>query len=406
MSEAEERDQRRFLAGTFALALCVRLLALAVWESLGLTERFGNDPYPFYAKVLLGWVPPAPIVVHPPVYSFWVAGVFALVRSPSYLAVQLVNVLLGAGGAALFAVWARRHLLLAAARVAAVWLALDPLLVYFSPQLQSEPLFLFFLALFFLGVDVVGREPGKAGAALLGLFGGVLTLTRSVVAVYPAFLAAAALWSRRSVRGAPVWLLLFAGWAVAPAAWGVRNIFVHGQFIPIATNGGWTMWEGFTVDREEVRRRPFEMREEAARLGLTDEGDFFRSGRHFSGKVKALIRNEPLRALRIMFGKAMLYWRPWVYDPYPVPVRWGAGIYFSILFVLAGCGAWTLRGDPGWAPVWGLFINLSALHAVLFTSLRYRAPLEPFLVCLAAQGAVTAVGRLKASAASAATTAR
>lgn len=377
---------RRFLLGVTLTALAVRLAALAGWEHLGLTERLGYDPYPYYAKILLGWLPPNPIVPHPPVYSFWVAGIFSLVRAPSFLAVQLVNVFLGAAGAGLFAFWARRRLPEAAARAAAVWLALDPLLVYFSPQLQSEPLFVFLLALFFLALDAAGPEPRKADAFGLGVLGGVLTLTRSVTVVYPVFLVAATLWARRSVRGAAVWLLLFAGWGVAPALWGLRNVRVHGQFIPLATNGGWTMWEGFTLDRDEVRKRPYDMRDEVERLGLTDEGDRYRVGRHFQGKLRAFVAENPGESLRIVLGKALLYWRPWVYDPYPVPARWAAGVYFSVLFLLAAVGAWSLRGDPGWAPVWALVVNLSALHAVMFTSLRYRTPLEPFLVCLAAQG--------------------
>ncbi|TBR22006.1 hypothetical protein EPO15_08875 [bacterium] len=381
-----EAPERRFLGGTLLLALGVRLAALVVWERLGLTERLGNDPYPHYAEILLGWLPPSPILTHPPVYTFWVAGLYALARAPSPLLVQSVNVLLGTAGVGLFALWARRRLPPTAARVAALWLALDPLLVYFSPQLQSEPLFVALLALFFLGVDSAGPDPRRSDALGLGLLGGVLTLTRSVVTVYPVFLVGSMLWVRRSLRGAAVWLLLFAGWAVPPTLWGLRNLHVHGQFIPLATNGGWTMWEGFTTDRDEVARRPYEMREEVARLGLSDEGDFFRIGRHFSDKLKAFVRENPLAAARIVAGKALLFWRPWVYDPYPVPVRWAAGVYFSALFLLAGFGAWSLRGDPGWAPVWALVINLSALHAVMFTSLRYRTPLEPFLVCLAAQG--------------------
>lgn len=377
----------------FGLALAVRLGALAVWERFGLTASVGYDPYPHYAQVLLGWLPPEPVVSHPPVYTFWVAGLFAAVRAPSFLAVQAVNVLLGAAGAALFALWARRRLPPAAAAAAGVWLALDPLLVYFSPQLQSEPLFVLLLALFFLGLDAAGPAPRPADAFGLGLLGGVMTLTRSVTVVYPAFLVAAVLAARRSLAGAAVWLLLAAGWAVPPALWGLRNQRAHGQFIPLATNGGWTLWEGFSLDREEVRRRPYDMRLEAARLGLDAPGDLTRTGRHFQAKALAFARERPLEAARIVVGKAFLYWRPWVYDPYPAAARWGAGVYFSLLFLLAAYGAWGLRADPGWAPVWALALNLTLLHAVMFTSLRYRTPLEPFLVCLAAAGLARALSR-------------
>ncbi|MBI5596305.1 MAG: glycosyltransferase family 39 protein [Elusimicrobia bacterium] len=391
------RSERRFFVGVALLALAARVAALLVWEAAGLSERLGYDPYPYYAKVLLGWLPPAPVIIHPPVYSFWVAGVFAAVRAPSHLAVQCVNVVLGTAAVLLFALWARRVLPSTASRVAALWLALDPLLGYFSVQLQSEPLFMVLLGVFVLGLDAAGDPLSPKRGFALGVLGGVMSLTRSVTLFYPAFLAGAVVWARRSLRGWPAWLLLAAGWGAAPALWGVRNVVKHGQFIPIATNGGWTLWEGFTLDREEVRRRPYDMREEVERLGLADPADFNKVGVYYLQKTKDFVRAEPLAALRIVVGKAFLFWRPWVYDPYPPAARWAAGLYFSALFVLALVGAWEARGDPRWAPVWGLMANLTALHAVFFTSLRYRTPLEPFLVCLAALGLCRLTGRAAAA---------
>lgn len=380
-------NERRFYGGVALLALAARLAALAGWQAAGLSERLGYDPYPYYAKVLLGWLPPAPVINHPPFYSFWVAGIFAVVRAPSHLAVQVVNVFLGTAAVLLFALWARRVLSPSASRLAALWLALDPLLGYFSVQLQSEPLFMAMLGVFFLGLESAGHPLSPKRAFALGVLGGVMSLTRSVTLLFPAFLAVSVVLARRSLRGWPAWLLLAVGWGIAPSLWGVRNIVKHGQFIPIATNGGWTLWEGFTLDREEVRRRPYDMRAEVARLGLVDPADFNKVGAFYLQKAKDFARDNPLEAMRIVVGKALLYWRPWVYDPYPPAARWASGVYFSVLFFLALVGAWSARGDPRWAPVWGLMANLTLLHAVFFTSLRYRTPLEPFLVCLAAAGA-------------------
>ncbi|MDE2291359.1 MAG: hypothetical protein KGL53_04690, partial [Elusimicrobia bacterium] len=192
-------------------------------------------------------------------------------------------------------------------------------------------------------------------------------------------------------------LLLAAGWAVPPVLWGLRNEAVHGQFIPLATNGGWTLWEGFATDREEVRRRPYEMRAEVARLGLGGHGDFYEVSRYYVRKTRDFALAHPLEAARIVAEKALLYWRPWVYDPYPRAARWGAGVFYALLFALALAGAGPLRGDAGWSPVWALMVNLTLLHAVLFTSVRYRLPLEPFLVCLAAAGAARLLSRTDAA---------
>ena len=179
--------------------------------------------------------------------------------------------------------------------------------------------------------------------------------------------------------------------------WGVRNLAVHGEFIPIATNGGWPLWEGLSLDREEVRRRPYDMRAELERLGPVAHSDLNWGGRYYMAKTIAFVRERPFEAARIVAGKALLFWRPWVYDPYPPWARVSSGVYFSALFALAIVGAVSLFGDPRWAPVWALFVNLTLLHAVLFTSVRYRVPLEPFLVCLAANGVLRLLDRRSAA---------
>ena len=380
--------ERRWWTSVFLAALLVRLLWLAAWEAGGLTQRFGHDPYIEIAKYWLGWGPPSFDIAHPPLFPLWIAAVFSLIRHPSFLAIQLLNALLSSATCLLIGFWAER----AASskpigRLAGLWAAFDPLLVFFAVQAQSEPFFLFLELAFFLALLRAANPPSPAAAFGLGAAGGLVSLTRSVFGPFVPFLFVALFWPSRRERRVWLWLLLFAGWSLGPALWGLRNVARHGVFIPLTVNGGSNLWEGFTLDREEVRRRPYEMAAEAARAGI-DPSDPVASGDYFARKTKSFILEHPRQAAKIMAGKFLLYWRPWPYDPHAARARAAITAYFCVLFALAAAGAFSLGSLPAVWPAFALILYLSMLHSVFFTSLRYRSPLEPFLCAFAAAGAL------------------
>lgn len=376
---------RLWWAGLLLAALAARLAWLFAWETLDLVSRFGYDPYLTIAKHWLGMGPPWLDVTHPPLYSAWVALVFAVLGRPSLMAVQLANVLLSALTCLLVGLWAERAVSKPLGRLAGLWAAFDPLLIFFAAQVQSEPFFLFIELLFFLALLRAGPLPSPAAAFGLGVLGGLASLARSVFGLFAPFLFAALWWPSRRERRAWLWLLLFAGWALGPSLWGLRNLSKHGAFIPLAINGGWNLWEGFSLDREVVRGRPAEMGDELERAGIARD-DALRAGGYFSRKTKEFILAHPLEAAKIVAGKFFLYWRPWPYDPHDARIRAVLGVYFCVLFALALYGLPRVWRLSAFGPVLALFVYLSMLHSVFFTSLRYRSPLEPFLCVLAAAG--------------------
>lgn len=372
------------MTAPFLAALGVRLLWLAVWQARGLEAVYGHDPYPETAELLLGWRTDGFDAAHPPVYPLWIALLYLARGAPSHALVRVVNALLSALTCVLVGRWAERTVSKKVGRAAAWWTAFDPLLVFFSIQLQSETFFLLLLALFLLALPA-GVPSSPRAAFGLGLLGGLASLTRSVFAPYPPLLFA---WLAAKTLRRRIWAIALAGWLAPIAFWTARNHLRYETFLPLAANGGWNLWEGFTLDREEVRRRPHAMTEELARAGVDSTGDPMAPSRYFLRKTIAFVRAEPLAAARIVTGKALLYWRPWPYDPHGRAARGAAAAYFTLLFLLAAVGAWSLRGRPELAPAWLLIAWFSVAHSVFFTSLRYRAPLEPLLCLLACAGAL------------------
>lgn len=382
----ERLDSRRFDAAVFAFALSVRLVFLAVWQWKGLGSVYQPDLYYTLAQSWLGWSPmPAFDATHPPLYTGFIAAVLGLFRSPNPLSVLLLQCLLGAGCVVLLRRMAERLTDAKTARWAALWVAVDPALVFFTPQLQTETVFVAMELVFFIYLLRLLEEPLSWRLVLLGVWGGLCALCRSVFGAYPAVLFLALWRTKGFARAFALCAVLGIGWFVPSLVWTARNYRKYGGFVPMSAQMGWTLYEGFSLDREEVRRRPYEMAAEAKAQGLADPRE---EGRYFMAKTKAFASAHPLAALKIVVGKAFLYWRPFPYDPHAWWQRGALGVYYLIVFALGIAGLFAVRSRPEWGPIWALFVYLTMAHAVFFTSLRYRLPLEPFLCLLAAAGAL------------------
>ena len=382
---------RDFAWAVFGLALVLRLAFLVLALGRGWISLAGGDNYYSIALDWLGWGPASEELLHPPVYPAFLAALMGPLGRPETRHIMVLQCALGAAAAPL--IWSIGSRLAgeAEARLAAVLVALDPMLVSFAPQIQSETVFLVLELLFFAGLyRLLERKSSGAAWLALGLTGSAAILCRGVLAAYPAILFPALVlrdgW-RKTLRP---FAFLAAGWLLPVLGWGLRNQARHGLFVPGSIQSGWNLYEGFTLDREEIRRRPYDMLEESRRLGLTD---LAARDRYFKAKALAAMRERPFEAAKIIAGKALLYWRPWLYDPYTRAQRWALGAYFLVLLPLAAVGLYASRARAlDWGPIYALLLYLTAMHAVFFTALRYRLPLEPFLCLLAVLGAVRLAG--------------
>lgn len=381
---------RRFDWSVFALALAVRLAALAVFQAKGLGDAYGRD---LYFNLALSWLGHLPLpdfdATHPPLFTLIVGGILKVLGTTSQMPILLFNTIVGAA-TVLFMRRAAGFLMDdAAARLAAVWLAIDPAVIFFTPQLQTETLYTAMIVVFFWGLFDLWDKPLSWRTAVLGLWGGLSVACRSVFGAFPAFLFFA-LWRAKGFSRAFMFCLLLApGWFLPSGLWTARNYFKYGALVPLSGQMGWTLYEGFTLDRETVRNNPIQMGEEKKRLGLGGR----ETGPYFYAKWKAYVKENPLKSVGIVAGKAVLYWRPWLYDPYTGWQRAVMGAYFTVLFAFALLGVRAARMSAApWGAVAAVLLYHTAVHAVFLTTLRYRVPLEPFIILAAALGAAPYLG--------------
>jgi len=336
----------------------------------------------------------------PPAYPVFLASVYE-VTGPKVNAARLVQSLLGVLTVALIGLialrlWGRRVALIALG-LAAIY----PALAISDSALISEPLFLPLELGALAAVVENRRSPHRYRWLLLaGALAGLLTLTRSngVVLLLPLALAVwqAPRLSRRALA-APAMLVALALLVVAP--WTIRNAVAMDSFVPVSTQAGYAAAGTYNETSRDDPTYPAAWRPPNL---VNDFDDVFASGSRLD-EVEAsaelrqraadYLSNHPDYLLEVGYWNTVR-----LFDLTGTGFgKFAAGfvgldpslaevgiLSFYPTAVLALIGAFTTAARRSPLYVW-LFPVLIVISVVLISgSSRYRTPVEPFLVLLAA----------------------
>jgi 4-amino-4-deoxy-L-arabinose transferase-like glycosyltransferase len=289
------------------------------------------------------------------------------------------------------------------------WLtAVNPLIVFFSGHLLTENAFtaLILLALLLSVSWVKGRR--RRGALAAGIVWGLAALARPLALPLPVIVAAWA-WTplghaigarRRTEQMA----LLLMGLALAVGPWTLRNALVLDAFVPVSTNSGRVLLEGYNPrswddpalrggGAIDVTAEPY-----ATLIGLPEvEAD-----RQSRAEAMRFARERADELPRMALAKLARFWRlsaegggtgTWQREgslPARLLARFDPVLIWSmIVFPFALWGAFhVLRGPQRRSRSLPLVVMLyfSLVAMVFWGGLRPRAPIEPLIVLVAALG--------------------
>ncbi len=378
----------------------------------------------------------------PPLYEMFLASIFGAV-GPSMVAARWVQVVLSTVTVALVYALARCSGGERPARIAVVLCALQPSLVAYSHYLYSETLFTALLVAAALAYHHRPGGPSGADRVAAGLLFGLAALTRSValyfLPVWIGWLAIRRRWPElRGVAGVLGVALL----TIAP--WTLRNALVLGDFVLIDTTAGRTAWWAYNdapfgedlglpmlaawSNREKCAdvfhpgREELPAVEELRRFFPPPEGLDARTAERLDFELSLIRRYGTLdlvayQRCELRNAAAFVLEQPgvavqrilqrvyWFWGPNSLllrSVRWQSysggllagksyralkwivvvstvGVVLCALLALGARDAPPLRD---WAVL--LCVYATTLHGVTLAASRYRLPLEPFLLALAA----------------------
>jgi 4-amino-4-deoxy-L-arabinose transferase-like glycosyltransferase len=399
------------LGAIIALALAVRIFAAfevnsivpqsdaADFDRHALSITAGHG-YPEALPVLGG---PGPSAFRPPLYPVVLSAVYLVTdttdESERWLAARLEQALIGTLVVALialiaFQLWGRRPALIAAG-IAAIY----PPLIHAGTSLLTEPLF---TALVLGAIAALLRyrltDERRRWIAVAGLCAGLAALTRGngLAVVLALAIGAWTLRPRMSLRAlaGPVIVVGCAALVVVP--WTVRNAVVMDAFVPVTDQTGvaiggqyndiakandWSWVGPWIVPAYRSLYKGPPLGEAELGKKLTDRGIDY--ALDHPGAVPAVAFHNTLRLLSL--HDPVAFERSSAAQVGESSGLAQASVYaFWVLGLVAIAGAFTpaARRVPGF--VW-LLVALLVLSIVFVAgSGRYRAPLEPIVVLLAA----------------------
>jgi 4-amino-4-deoxy-L-arabinose transferase-like glycosyltransferase len=289
---------------------------------------------------------------------------------------------------------ARRWLGVNGALIAAVLVALNPYLVFFSGLILSETLFTAMLC-WGMALLVLSGGPWPAGWRVWPWLAGGLLLALAVLVRPGAFFlpvllgVAAALANRlhhgpyRTTWPLPVATLMLVLTAAVLFPWAARNRVLLGSWVWTATDAGITRYDGFNPDATGASNQSY-----VAYMPWTRDMSEVARSRYWGQLADDWIRAHPAQSLSLALIKIGRTW-----SPMPLSSEYGSrriyvivGLCYGVtLDVLVLAGLW-LGGVGGPAK------RMLLLPAIYFTvaaalsvgSLRYRIPAEPPMAILAA----------------------
>ena len=394
----------------FVVAIAIRLVHVMQLRTSPFFDVLLGDSrgYDEWARRIAGgdWMG-SEVFYQAPLYPYFLGMVYTVLGRDLVL-IRVVQAVVGASSSALVGLAAARLFGSRAGLIAGFGLALYAPAIFFDALLQKSVLDVFFVS---LGLWIVSRiitaPAGPATWIALGAAMGGLSLTRENALV---FVVVILLWSafartHSPARLAPAGFVLGLALVLAPVA--IRNYAVGGGFYLTTSQFGSNFYIGnhHGADGTYVSLRPgrgapeFERQDatELAEQALKRTLSPAEVSSYWTGRALNFITEEPIAWIRLLARKAALLvntsemldtesQESHAEVSWPLKLLGPVG-HFGMLVPLATLGLWITWRDR--RRLWPITVMLAAYAisvVLLFVFARYRFPIVPFLLILAAGG--------------------
>lgn len=346
-------------------------------------------------------------VVRGPVYPLFLAAIYHVAGGRAFWAVQLVQALLGGLTVWLTFILARRLFEERVALLAALFMALHPLLLWFSSRIYIESFAtaLFLSACVLIDRFIVRRTWPMALAAAAGI--ALCMLTKQVFVIMLPVVFVLLVGARAGIIRAAAWTALIGALSAALIApWSMRNYQVSGQFVPVHATLGFSLLAGHysaaMLGESPLSFLPANDRAIAMFDDVTLEEGLppahwpYRSQREELDVDRAALRHfvklyggDPIQFAIISSIRFAQFWYL-AATPLASAVMLAltlVSFYLSFIACLTRRFAYSLLFPVAFLSVF------AAAHALIIGWARYSIPVQPLLMILAAVGLLDLLGR-------------
>jgi 4-amino-4-deoxy-L-arabinose transferase-like glycosyltransferase len=331
-----------------------------------------------------------------PLYPGFLAVCYTLFGE-KLLVIRLIQALLSTFSCLLVYLIAKRIFNSSVGIIATLITALYPFFVFFSGLILSETVFIFLLLLLVYLLVVLEQYDKWWLAAAAGVINACAILTRPSFVLFFVFLGLFWFLKAFRVKGLMVsriksYLVIIIFTCLTMSPWVIRNYLVFDKFIPVTATGGLALYEANSPYATGGCAPDWDLPAAIKKLPEADYDAILRK------MAVQYIKDNPMRFIKLSMIKFSRFWNVVPnFDEYRSIKYALASIFsFGVVLLFALWEIFRLRKQ------WRLIIILltpvfyfTLIHMVFIGSIRYRIPIEPYLIILAASSLVSLLVRLK-----------
>lgn len=347
----------------------------------------------------LRFVETGPTVWFTPIYPYLIAGIFKLwgiYTDISHIIIQALNCAFAALTIVPIYAMARKTFGQGVAVGASWGWVFFPTALFFPiTWIWDTSMAALFLALILwatLGIQEARSVPAWAGYGALWVVG--VLINPSLLAVFP-FLLGWLAWSAR--KDSAHWMKLSAAtlvlFTIGMVPWTARNYLAFHKFIVLRSNFGLELWLGNNpnvTDTSSPWMHPNDNRDEAQKYQTMGEIAYMAQKEQ---EAFEFIRTHPSETVVFMFHRFVETWLGvtdspsdvWTNAPLYAKAFVALNSSFSLLCLLGALFAYRARNSDA-IPYALVLLVFPLVFYVTHSSLRYRFPMDPIMMVLAAAG--------------------
>jgi 4-amino-4-deoxy-L-arabinose transferase-like glycosyltransferase len=320
----------------------------------------------------------------PPAYPVFLGGIYALFGE-QILAVRIVQALIGAFLAVVIAIMGQRVGGEGVGALAGILWSIYPLGVFIAGLLYPVSLATMLLACAILCLlSNSSQDISPRRAVLGGVLLGLAALTKPIVLATSAAVTLWVMYWGRPRRLFLVSLLLF-GLALSLAPWTVRNFYVYGRIVPIEPRVAQHLPSmGNTQESSQTNNKIETILRHPGKFATHFGKEFLHFWQLYPDRVSMSERNNREKAHQrdSRLVKKTIFDMSWT----KLVSILSVGPLFC--FAIIGTGVMSLQKEQRRALslLYMVILSFAVGYSLFFTQMRYRIPIEPYVIILSAYG--------------------
>jgi hypothetical protein len=267
-----------------------------------------------------------------------------------------------------------------AAMLSAFIAAVYPFFIYYAPAGVTETFFIFLLCAAFLALYRSHFITGSVFLVLSILVRPAIAPLAPLIVLIFSSLVLGNDWQASAKRVA-VYLAIF---AVMMSPWWIHNYNKYGTFVATDLGAGKPFYYGNVCPEMDEGVQRLAKGPQNCSIDFSSIADPIARNDSMQAAAFHFARENPAYFARLLGVKLIAFWRPWVYTSgmaakLAALLSYGLVLLCSLLFLVARWRSY----HRVLSPIILLAAYLCVIHTLSYSYIRYRLPIEPFMISIA-----------------------